>query len=231
MEKLPLLGKILTHMAILTQALPNFIARSVYLLLGNLDYQIPKHIIKEDFMWIISHSERILIKKAELSFDTLEEFEKDLLGEFFISNKFFDIPKKCEIEEQIQTIAENVVITKNLDFIKALREGLPLICDTFWCALNVDKINYILSQQSATPNKVVKCLKTDLEDLTARQSTSLYYLKTFIRNLSNQELSKFLYFVTGSCNMPSHITVTFTNLSGSLRRPIVHTCSNFIEYN
>ena len=48
-------------------------------------------------------------------------------------------------------------------------------------------------------------------------------------NCDMEELSKFLWFVTGSTTLPSRIEIVFATMFGAARRPIAHTCSNTLE--
>lgn len=214
---------------LLTYTMPHTITRSTYLLLSEPDSKISSEILIEDLLQYVSSSERRLIRKAQDRFDSLESFETDLLGEFFIANNFFELPKKETFNEQLLVIAENKLCTKPLPFIKKIKEGIPIVCEPFWNSLTIDRLNYIFDSQGATADKVLSVITTEKEDLNTVETTTLYYLKTFIRSLNKEELRKFLFFVTASSNMPEKITVTFIKLFGISRRPIVHTCSNVIE--
>lgn len=229
MKKFEATGKILTHSIILTKTIPTFIARSTLLLIGNIDAVIPTEVLREDFLLFLTYGERELIKKAKTSFDTMETFEKEMLTDFFTTNSFFDNPKKEEIDEQIDIIAENALLATPREAIKHIKNGIPVVMDIFWSSLTLEKLNNIVVSQTPTPNKIIQCLKCEQEDLNLNQSAALYYLKTFIRNLNKKELTNFLNFITGSSNMPNTINITFTNFSGSSRRPIAHTCSNLLE--
>lgn len=217
------------HEIALTKAIPNLIARSTYLLLADITCTVPKEVIKEDFLMFITAGERELLQKAEKSFSTLKPFEETLLNEFFNAYDYLDLPKESEISDQILSIAENCLITQSINFIKAIKQGIPLMFEEFWNSINVENMTSLMLMQAATPNKVIECIQTIDDDLSRGQSSALYYLKVFIKALNREQLSHFLCFVTGSTNMPPFIKVSFTTLSGSCRRPIVHTCSNVVE--
>ena len=58
----------------------------------------------------------------------------------------------------------------------------------------------------------------------------LCYLKKFIRGISNDDLSKFLRYVTGvDVICIDKITVGFNELYGAERRVIAHTCGPLLE--
>lgn len=160
-------------MMLLTESIPNNISRTTYLLLGNFDRPISKEIVREDYLHFITASERNLILKAEDSFENLEDFGKDLLIEFFQTNNFLDIPKGSDFKEQILTIAVNKLCVEPLQFIKIMKSGIPDICLSFWQNLSVACLNNVLAQQG--PNKVIKVLNVAKDDLTASETSVLYY--------------------------------------------------------
>jgi len=111
------------------------------------------------------------------------------------------------------------------NFIKKIKDGIPLFCEHFFTALTDSKVNFLFEQQVANPNKVVTVLKTDPEELNNIQTRTFYFLKTYIKNLTQENLSKLLLFVTASLHLPDKIIVSFKT-SGY---PIAHTCSNILE--
>lgn len=87
------------------------------------------------------------------------------------------------------------------------------------------KVNFLFEQQVANPSKVVTVLKTDPEELNNIQTRVFYFFKTYIKNLTHENLLKLLLFVTASLHLPDKITVSF-KISGY---PVAHTCSNTLE--
>ena len=65
--------------------------------------------------------------------------------------------------------------------------------------------------------------------MNAAQERVFCYLQQYIGSMTQDELHKFLRFVTGSSIMPTSLIVTFNSESGLACRPIGHTCSNTIE--
>ena len=62
--------------------------------------------------------------------------------------------------------------------------------------------------------------------MDSNQQRIFTYLTSFIGNLTENEVSAFLRFVTGSSSLLAKgIQVSFNNLTGMARRPISHTCS------
>ena len=76
----------------------------------------------------------------------------------------------------------------------------------------------------ATTKKVLKLLKFPA-DMSAKQKEVEHHLQRYIRELDEEELSKFLRFCTGSNLIVSDcLTVEFTVMSDFTRRPIARTC-------
>ena len=62
------------------------------------------------------------------------------------------------------------------------------------------------------------------------QARVFTYLQQFIGNMKNDEVRRFLRFVTGtSVLLPDGISVCFNASSGLMRRPIAHTWSCLLE--
>uniref|UniRef100_A0A1Y1M514 HECT domain-containing protein n=1 Tax=Photinus pyralis TaxID=7054 RepID=A0A1Y1M514_PHOPY len=224
-----LIGRILTHMFILTKNLPTKLPLCVYLLLLNNE-EISDEIIMNDFKLFVTKAESTLISKAISSFSQLSTVELYRLQEFYSSYGMYDIPREDQIQEQILTLATDILISKPKDFITIMRSGiLDTHLTTVWNVMTVDELSTILNQLKPSPQKVVDCIVQREQELTNDQSRVFYYLQQFVLSLSDSDLQKFLLFVTGSIHLPSSILVTFNNLNGLNRRPIAHTCSNLIE--
>ena len=99
----------------------------------------------------------------------------------------------------------------------------------FWSQLTLPSIDHIFMEQLPTPARVSSIITAEDNNLRQEQLNALYYLQQFVAALDSEELAAFLHFVTGSSVMPDTVRVTFNNLSGELRRPIAHTCSNTLE--
>lgn len=169
-------------MMLLTQSIPNNISRVTYLLLGNMEINnLPKDVLKEHYSKYLTGSGRHLLRKAENSFESLQEFEKELLLEYFLTNDYLDVPKKDDIKEQILTIAGNKLGNETLRFIKMTRNGIPEVCLPFCNDLDITRLNNILVRQGPTPNKIIQVLSVSKTDLTSAEVAVLYYLKMFFK--------------------------------------------------
>ena len=62
------------------------------------------------------------------------------------------------------------------------------------------------------------------------QRAALSYLQRYIQGLDDEKLTKFLRFCTSATILcVESIEVTFTDLDGTARRPVAHTCRSVLE--
>lgn len=78
-----------------------------------------------------------------------------MLLDLFTTYGLLENPKKSEIKDQLSIIAENILCMESQNFIKKIKDGIPLFCEHFFVALTDSKINFLFEQQVASPNKVV----------------------------------------------------------------------------
>ena len=110
-----------------------------------------------------------------------------------------------------------------------MNSGVPSVYSPFWENLSVEKFFQLYKALNATPLKVLAMI-TDPECSNVAESRVFNYLKTYVGNMNQEELSRFLRYVTGSSvMMNSDITVMFNSLTGLARRPIAHTCDCTLE--
>lgn len=91
---------------------------------------------------------------------------------------------------------------------------------------SVDTIKELAGRFHPTPDDVLDALKheTDETKLDLQKRSALKDLRIFIRNLPDEELHKFLRFVTGSALTPKEILIDFSD-----EKPFtVRTCSALI---
>ena len=139
-----------------------------------------------------------------------------------------ELPSARLIEDQLITIARNTLLDQATPFLNLMRNGIPVEHRIFWMQLNAPMTCYVEATQKPTADKVVAVLQVP-ENLRQEEETCLHYLKEYIRQLDSDDLSRFIYFITGSTIMPDRIVVNFSILSGVERRPIAHTCGKVLE--
>ena len=94
----------------------------------------------------------------------------------------------------------------------------------------VEQLYSLYLALNATPQQVLSVLQEpDVENEDEAQVFS--YLKKFIGNVKNEEVRRFLRFITGSSMLLHNgITVCFNSNSGMICGPIAHhTCSSLLE--
>ena len=183
------------------------------------------------FRMMLTSLERELVDKAMDSYESLETEEKKSLTTMYSLWDFTALPNPRKIRSQILTIAENQMIDKTAKFVSYMRKGIPANqMELFWSQLTIDSITSLFLKQKPTPEGVVACMKVEDEYvLKPEEERVFYFLKQYVLSLDQEDLATFLQFVTGSCVMPEYIQVTFNAMSGIMRHPTAHTCSNIIE--
>lgn len=119
--------------------------------------------------------------------------------------------------------------SKPLEALHALHSGIPTIHHEWWKRFSVERLFGLYKSLNATPQQVINKLK-EPDIMEPDEARVFGYLTSFLGNLSLDELTSFLRFVTGSSSLiPDDISVMFNRLSGVARRPISHTCSCVLE--
>lgn len=89
-------------------------------------------------------------------------------------------------------------------------------------------LSKLYDSRNPTAKKVIKLFKASPSNDMEIQT--LNHLKRYIKSLEGRKLERLLHFVTGSDVICfSEIEITFNNLSGIARRPVVHTCGPLLE--
>lgn len=92
----------------------------------------------------------------------------------------------------------------------------------------VEAIDGLYKAKEATPQKIISLLKVDPKNEAEQQT--LARLKRFIKSLEANPLQRFLHFCTGSDVISCEgIDITFTDMPGFGRHPVVHTCGPLLE--
>lgn len=142
-----------------------------------------------------------------------------------------EMPTPCKIQHLILEVARYELTVKPLGAMYSLRGGVPTVYHDFWNTFSVQDLFKLYRSLNATPESILNILTTsDDTDLDANKARVFSYLKTFIGNLTHQDIRNFLRFVTGSSVMiDKKITVSFNYVTGLARRPVSHTCNCILE--
>lgn len=185
------------------------------------------HIVLQNFIMFVTQQEQALLRKS-ISFKDLSEKEKQQLASFFTAYELHEMPKEEDIVDQITTIILEELLCKPKELVSVMRNRVPMKYLTeIWEDFTAAKATATIFKQRPTAAKVKSCLQTADEFTT--NVRVLYFLHAFLDEVRQEELEQFLLFTTGSIHQPEKITISFTNLSGLTRQPIVHTCSNVLE--
>ena len=104
-----------------------------------------------------------------------------------------------------------------------MHSGVPVCYHSFWHQFNMDKLFRLYKALSASPSSVLQSV-SEPDFRNAAEERVYHILRTYITNIREEEVRRFLRFVTGSVVLTSKSkTVTFNNLSGMQRCPIAHT--------
>ena len=229
-----ILGSIIAHGFMSTGFLPIRMSYPAiaFTLLG-CDVEFPDSIIIDSFIDFTSTYESSIFQEAlkaskrpGANFSTqLLESLMSILGGMGCRK----IPTPCNIKQLIAEVARYVLTVKPLGAMYSLCAGVPVEYHTFWNDFSVKTLYELYKALNATPESIINVL-TVPDDIDSNQSRMISYLKTFIGNLTHQDLRNFLRFITGSSVMiDKKISITFNQLSGLSRRPITHTCNCILE--
>lgn len=94
---------------------------------------------------------------------------------------------------------------------------------------SIDAIHQLYDKVRPTNKKVLELIKEAIPNTSADRE-ALNYLRRYIRGLSNEKLSSFLRFCTGSVALcVDKLQIDFTTSEGLSRRPVAHTCGPLLE--
>jgi len=91
-----------------------------------------------------------------------------------------------------------------------------------------DGVQSLYNTKKPTAKNLVRLLRVTPQN--PAETECFDHFKRFIRNLERKDLSKLLQFMTGSdVIVCDRIDISFSNLDGNARRPIVRTCGPTLE--
>lgn len=222
-KKFVCIGRILHHMLILTGTFPAKLSRITLMLIANPDDKIDSSILFNELTSYVNPYLRCILKKGQTDFMSLKAKEKDIIQDFFQSNKFFEAPHHDNFMNQLEIIATDILIDTPRRLILKMRQGVsPEHHSNFW---NNCDFNVLHEMQTPTRTKVVNCLITN-PNLTNEENEVLHYLIMYINCLDKNNLMKFVFLITGSFLMPCGINIVFNELIGLGQRPLFSTCTN-----
>ena len=229
------LGKILSHGYLCTGFLPTQISFPTFaaMVLG-CQVQISSSVLLESLFDYVSDVDcSVLVSAVQFSRDhPRQNFSPQLYNSLLnILSRFQcrKVPEPSEIRQVLINIARFIFLTNPMSAISAINSAIPPAHVPFWASKSPSDLHKLYQALTATPLKVLSLLSEPIF-LNTSQEIVFGYLQQFIGNMTQEQVKKFLRFVTGSAVCSTHkIEVQFNSLSGMARRPIAHTCSNILE--
>lgn len=224
-------GAIVSHAYLVTGVLPVRVAfpTLAHCLIGS-NIRIPDEVMLTSFMDSLSTHDAAVLKTAfeEHSSEFTPQTRAGLIS-IFSRSGFREIPTPQALKSSVLRIAACEFVLKPSAAILEMNSGIPSQHRPFWEKVGIEGLLNLYKAKSVSAAKVLEMFD-EAEGSDLDQERVLTYLRQYIGSMSNEDLSTFLRFVTGSsvC-MPKKIQVLFNTITGIARRPICHTCEPSLE--
>ena len=223
----PVLGAVISHGYLAVGVFPDRIAFPCLAaaLLGPTT-TISDSILEESFISSLSTHEASVLRNAFSCTASryVPEVESELTS-IFANHGVRGIPKPENVKRLLVQASAYTFLMEPAAALHMISSGVPTSHAPFWKNETVGNLYKLYKTMLLSPSKVLSllvepCLKDDAEEKT------WFYLRSYIGNMKNDELHRFVRFVTGSfvINVKS-IRVSFNRLDGKERRPIAQTCA------
>ncbi len=230
MATLPTLGTAISHGYLHTGFLPTRIAfPSLVSILKGPQIQVPTQFLRTSLVDYVSSVDKALLQDA---LSCQKSFTPDIqsrLMTFFSRFECRQLPTASNLPVLLDQVARYEFLIRPMAPISMIHQGIPEVHRRFWDGVTVESL-YLLYQAMVTnPTRVLEMIE-EPELMNGNEERVFRYLLQFVGNLSNEDIQRFLRFVTGSAVAVSKkITVEFNSLSGLAQRPICHTCGQVLE--
>ena len=156
------------------------------------------------------------------------EVESELTS-IFASHGVRGIVKPENLRRLLLQVSTYTFLNKPAAAVHMIALGIPKSYITFWKIKMTDGLYLLYKTMLLSPSKVLSLLIEPYTKDKAEEQT-WFYLSSFIGKMSNDELCRFVTFITGSFVISvKAITVSFNRLDELTHRPIAHTCSARFE--
>ena len=121
-------------------------------------------------------------------------------------------PTNGTLNEDLLTIAREVLVERPAKFIRRMRQGIPEeFAALFFSQLTVEKVTVMYVKLRPTAAAVAACIIAENEAMMrAEDLRALHMFRSIVRAMEPEELADFLLYVTGSEMMPQdNIKVAF----------------------
>ena len=176
----------------------------------------------QSFFKIIPAPEKQCYENAMQDFMPFGD-EFDELVDFLDSHDVRQAPSKENTKRLLEEVSH-----------KELIQAPMFVADCWQLVLNdigltQESLHDLYEKLNPSPRKVCQLLSFP-DNMTVEQVTVSNHLKRFIRELTDDNIKKFLRYCTGSdLIIAKEITVAFVRVTGLARRPVAHTCSCLLE--
>ena len=229
MALFPLLGAVFSHGFLSCGFMPVRLAfPAVATAVLGTSLNIPESILITSFEEFLSCHDRAVVREALDECSSQVMFSHDRVAKLISVFSQFSCrqrPTPQNLRDVIVQMAQHEFLTKPLAALSGLHSGVPVVHFGFWNQFSIDRLFKLYNASRASPKQVIgKLIEPSVIDVNQQRVFS--YLTNFIGNLSGNDLTAFLRFVTGSSSMMvKDIQVSFNALTGIARRPVSHTCS------
>lgn len=231
MRSFPILGAVISHAYLTVGVFPDRIAFPCLAtaLLGPAT-TISNSILEESFISSLNIHEASVLRNAASCTASRYALEVESeLTSIFANHGIRGIPKPENLKRLLVQASTYTFLMKPAASLHMIASGVPMSHVPFWKSMTVENLYMLYKAMLLSPSKVLSLLvepymKDDTEEKT------WFYLHSYIGNMSNDELRRFVRFVTESFVISvKSITVSFNRLDGLERRPIAHTCAARLE--
>lgn len=224
------LGRVFSHGFLLTKTIPvRFCQVCIISLLFGEDKVSANQLISS-FLNFVTTWERDLIIRG-LEGKLMSDDSDDILS-LFTRFGMRCAPSNSgeKFRSQVIDMAKSELLYKPCTLLTWMRQGIPEDhYEKVWSTFSPERLTALFDFLVPTTEKVVQAISCDDKELCAEQDRMFYFLKSFVRSLDQEQLERFLRFVTGATVTPRKpITVAFNASSGMRRAPSASTCGSTV---
>ena len=164
------------------------------------------------------------MKKAIIQESLTEEDRNDVIDILSTLSSRRTFHTNAELKSLLTEIAHK----ENVQAPSYIKEARRYACNPSEIFKDPIEVSDYYNSATPTAKKILQLLEVECQN--DRERETLCYLKKIIRGRSNEDLSKFLRYITGADVICiDKIAVGFSELDGAERRVIVHTCGPLLE--
>lgn len=174
------------------------------------------------FLNYISQDEKEIIQMFQTEFKSNTEELIDILSSY----KCYTNPTKENLQHILFQLAHKEIIQKPR-YIASCWNGIFKKIK-FPKAFSPSNLNAVYKRATATGRKVASLFIA--ENMSLEEQTCMEHLRRFVKNLSLENLKRFLKLCTGADVITiEKIEMNFSSLVGAARRPVFRTCGPVLE--